>query len=180
MRRVAPIVGLLISAHSLGQAANTNSPNTLLGCAAIDDPGQRLGCYDHLAGRASGPSSASEATVKPSNNFGLPAARPAPALIAPPTPTAPPAPSPQSFGLYAAEHPLPPADPTLSAKVVGFGASGSGHPTVSLEGGQLWELLDEADPLLTQGQTVTIIRGSLGSFLMTTPAKRSHRVRRLR
>jgi hypothetical protein len=175
VRCVAPILGLLISAQALGQAANANSPNTLSGCAAIDDPGERLGCYDHLSGRASPPPSVPAAAATPTNNFGLPAARPAPAPTAPPAP-----PSPQSFGLYAAEHPLPPADPTLSAKVVGFGASSSGHPTVSLEGGQLWELLDEADPLLAQGQTVIIRRGSLHSFLMTTPAKRSHRVRRLR
>jgi hypothetical protein len=176
MRRLVSIVGLMISAQSLGQGADTNSPNTLSGCAAIDEPGQRLGCYDQLAGRASRPPpSAATATAARNDSFGLPAAHPAPPPAVAPVPA-----SPQSFGLYAAEHPLPPADLTLSAKVTGFGASSGGHPTVSLEGGQLWELLDEADPLLSQGQTVTIRRGSLGSFLMTTPAKRTHRVHRLK
>jgi hypothetical protein len=182
MKRIAPFLGFLTIAQWLGAPADASPPNTLSGCAAIDDPSQRLGCYDHLAGRASLPPvtpaavpSAPAATAAPSSTFGLPAARPAPAPVAPPAP-----PSPQTFGLYAAEHPLAPADPTLTAKVVGFGSSSNGYSTVSLEGGQVWELLDQADPVLTQGQTVTIRRGSLGSFLMTTPAKRSHRVRRVR
>jgi hypothetical protein len=50
--------------------------------------------------------------------------------------------------------------------------------TVTLEGGQLWEL-DEGDPLLTVGDTVDIRRAALGSFMMETPSKRTHRVRRL-
>jgi hypothetical protein len=51
--------------------------------------------------------------------------------------------------------------------------------TVSLEGGAVWELADP-DPLLTVGETVTITRAALGSYLMHTASKRSHRVRRLR
>jgi hypothetical protein len=51
--------------------------------------------------------------------------------------------------------------------------------TVTLEGGQLWEL-DDADPLLAVGETVSISRAALGSFLMETSTKRTHRVRRLR
>jgi hypothetical protein len=50
---------------------------------------------------------------------------------------------------------------------------------VALEGGQVWEL-EEADPLLAVGDTVTLRRAALGSFMMGTPAKRSHRARRLR
>jgi hypothetical protein len=181
MKRVAPFLEILIVAQWLGAPANATPPNTLSSCAAIDDPSQRLGCYDHLAGRAAPPPSATappsapvQATA-PSSTFGLSAARPAPASVAPPSP-----PNPQTFGLYAAEHPQAPADSTLTATVVGLGSSSNGYSTVSLEGGQVWELLDQADPVLTQGQSVTIRRASLGSFLMTTPSKRSHRVRRLR
>jgi hypothetical protein len=199
MKRVAPFLGFLTIAQWLGAPANANSPNTLSGCAAIDDPSRRLGCYDHLAGRA--PATGAAPAASPSSTFGLPAAHPAPTPTAPPAPpspqsfglpaahpapasvapAAPPAPpAPQTFGLYAAEHPLAPADPTLTAKVIGFGSSSNGYSTVSLEGGQVWALLDQADPVLAQGQTVTIRRAALGSFLMTTPSKRSHRVRRLR
>ena len=172
MKRVAPLLGLLISTHSLGQNAN---PPTAPACATIEDPGQRLACYDKQSGRAPVPPPAPPPVSAPSSNFGLPPPRPAPA----PAP-APAAPSPQTFGLYSAEHPLPAVDPSLTAKVTQLGSDSNGRSTVSLEGGQIWELLDEADPVLVVGESVTIRRGVLGSFQMTTPSKRTHRVRRLR
>src|SRR5882724_9264019 len=91
-------------------------------------------------------------------------------------------PSAQNFGLYAAEHPKPPpaaAAATLEARVASVGSSASGHMTVLLEGGALWEL-DDADPLLAAGETVTITRAVLGSYIIHTPSDRSHRARRLR
>jgi hypothetical protein len=102
-----------------------------------------------------------------------PAASAAPAAAA-----APPA---QSFGNYAAEHPKAPAAATnsIEARVTGIGSSASGRVTVLLEGGALWEL-DQPDPLLAVGDTVTITRASLGSYMMRTSSKREHRVRRLR
>jgi hypothetical protein len=102
------------------------------------------------------------------------AATPAPATPAPG--------SPEAFGLYSAEHPktlAPSKSETL--KITGISASPNGYPIVALEGGQRWELytFDGFDPKLTSGSEVTIKRASLGSFLMTTPGGRSHRVRRL-
>jgi hypothetical protein len=66
----------------------------------------------------------------------------------------------------------------MEARVAGLGSSASGQMTVMLEDGQLWELFDP-DPLLAVGDKVTITRATLGSFMMQTPTKRSHRVRRL-
>jgi hypothetical protein len=60
-----------------------------------------------------------------------------------------------------------------------MGKTIDGRPTVTLEGGALW-LLDEADPLLAVGDTVTVSRGVLGSFLLETSTKRLHHVRRIR
>jgi hypothetical protein len=51
--------------------------------------------------------------------------------------------------------------------------------TVALEGGALWELA-ESDALLAVGDTVSLRRASLGSFLMVTPTNRVHRAQRLR
>jgi hypothetical protein len=114
-----------------------------------------------------------------------PAAAPPAAVQASPPPAAPPAaaaaaavPPKESFGLYAAEHPAPRVASSLQARVVAVGNSASGRMTVSLEGGQLWEL-DDADPLLAVGETVSIHRAALGSFLMQTATKRTHRVHRL-
>jgi hypothetical protein len=118
------------------------------------------------------------------------AARTAPSPIAPPAPpvsaAAPPVsqPSPvvapkESFGLHAAEHPAAPkTEASHTAKIVGLGSTGSGRPTVTLEDGGLWQL-DAADPLLAEGNSVIITRGTFGSFLLTTPTGRTHRVQRL-
>jgi hypothetical protein len=107
-----------------------------------------------------------------------------PAVAAAPSPAALPssaaAPPKESFGLYQAEHPAPPKPAAAFAgKVVGLGLGANGRPTVEIEGGQLWEL-DRPDPLLATGDLVTINRGTLGSFLMTTPSGRTDRLRRLR
>jgi hypothetical protein len=112
-----------------------------------------------------------------------PAAAPGSTAAAAPTPpsAAAPAPSsPQSFGLYGAEHPRPPpATPALEARIAALGKSAGDHMTVTLDGGALWELVDDSDSLLAVGDTVTIKRAALGSYLMSTPTKRTHRVRRL-
>jgi hypothetical protein len=94
-------------------------------------------------------------------------------------PAAPPADA-RTFGSYPTEHPAAPAvAKTLSAQVVALGKTIDGFPTLTLEGGALW-LLDEKDPLLAIGDTVTIRRGVLGSFLLETPTKRLHHIRRIR
>jgi hypothetical protein len=137
----------------------------LKACASINEPGESLACFKQLAARASpsliAPSAAPVATATP---------------VSPPSPVAVPK---ESFGLHAAEHPAAPkTDPSHTAKVVAVGTTTSGRPTVTLEGGEVWEL-DAADPLLAQGNSVTITRGTFHSFVMTTPTGRTHRVQRL-
>lgn len=109
-------------------------------------------------------------------------AQPPPQVSAPsqsPPAAAPPARA-DTFGLYAAEHPTAPRGAeSISATVVAFGASATGRQTLTLDGGGLWEL-EERDPLLAIGASVTIQRAAFGSFLLTTPNGRTHRVRRLR
>jgi hypothetical protein len=63
--------------------------------------------------------------------------------------------------------------------VIAMGKTIDGRPTVTLEGGALW-LLEEVDPLLAVGDTVTIKRGVFGSFLLETSTQRLHHVRRIR
>jgi hypothetical protein len=135
----------------------------LKACAAMGTPAERLACFEHLAG-------------------GVPAVAQAQSVLAPSAAAPSPAPAPpkESFGLYSAEHPAPPKPAeAFTGKVVGLGVSANGHPTVEIEGGQLWEL-DRADPLLASGDSVTVSRGALGSFLMTTPSGRTVRLHRLR
>jgi hypothetical protein len=87
------------------------------------------------------------------------------------------------FGLSVAQRRKEPDAPvkpqSIDGVVTGFGTSSIGHPVVRLDNTQSWELLDELDPLLSVGDKVTIRRAALGSFLLTTPTKRMHRVRRI-
>jgi len=165
----------LACAGVFADTGNSSVPAAALhDCAVISTASERLACYDKLAARAS--RGGTTPPPAPSGGALAPAGTVAAAAAAAPKP---PAPAADSFGLYAAEHPAAPAPAaTLSARVVGLGSSAGGHPTVALEGGQLWEL-DEADPLLADGDLVTIKRAALGSFLLTTPKGRVHRAHRL-
>ena len=194
MRALRLILGTLI----LPATAAAGSPASLQECAVIAADAARLACYDRIAGRdVPGPTSAPAVTVPAAPASAAPAApapapptlasaavaaapAPAAASVTAAAPAAAAAPAKQSFGLYPVEHPPPPpAAKSMTARVVEVGTSVGGHMTVGLEGGQLWEL-DDADPLLAVGDTVTITRATFGSFLLQTPTKRSHRVRRLR
>jgi len=186
---VAQALALAVSSTAALAAPQTPAgvpAASLKACATIAAPSERLACYDQLAaGTASGTAApAADAAPQAPASAPVHAAAPAPAPVAAAAPAAgavaaatPPAKD--SFGLYAAEHPVAPAPASsVTLKVVGTGASAGGHPTVALEGGQLWEL-DEADPLLNAGDRVTIKRATLGSFLLTTPSGRTHRAHRL-
>lgn len=172
--RILPLAAMSAAALASGQVVSApRSTGALRACASIDAPAERLACYDRLAGRVTAPQSAPPAPTGPATASAARAAAPAAAPAAPPAPDA-------SFGLYAAEHPAPPKPAAeLALKVVALGANADGDPTVTLEGGQLWQL-DDPDPLLAVGDRVTIHRAAFGSFLMFTPTNRRHRVRRLR
>ena len=166
-------------------AASPQTPGSvpisaLRACAAIDATGSRLDCYDRLAGRSPTPTPTPTPPPRtPARLAPRPAVAPtgAAASVVAPTPASAPN---ASFGLYALEHPAPPkAAALVGIKVVAVADHDDGSQTVTLAGGQLWKL-DSADPLLAAGDAVTIRRAALGSFLMSTPTGRTHRVRRLR
>jgi len=200
---LARAVAAILAALPASQAF-AGPEDDLSACRALTDPAERLACYDRLAGRTAAPAPAPTkppAAGQPSapSSTALPAAPPspaasaAPAAVVPASPaaraagqagaTASPAaaaPAAASFGSYQEEHPATPqAAPTLTTRVTAMGKTIDGRPTVTFEGGALW-LLDEVDPLLAVGDTVTVSRGVLGSFLLETPGKRLHHVRRIR
>jgi hypothetical protein len=173
--RILPTVLILTAvtvAAGAAQPAATVPQSALHTCVSIAADAERLACYDRVAGRAVPGAAAPAAEAPPL----APAASSAAAVLSAPVP-----PRAESFGLYEAEHPKAPpvAGPgPLEARVFAVGTSAGGHMTVSLEGGAVWEL-DDADPLLAAGQSVTIARAAFGSYIMHTPTRRTHRVRRL-
>ena len=96
-----------------------------------------------------------------------------------PQSAAPAVPPAAEFGLTRSPRPKPELLPSIGARVTALGRSAAARPTVALDNGQLWEL-DAGDALLGVGDLVTIRRGSLTSFLLETPQRRTYHARRLR
>lgn len=152
-------------------------------CAAIAGRDDRLACFDALAAQTPAPPALAEAS-------GAPSAAPAPpaSAAAALAPAAPPgaAPTvqaqiierPEDFGYTPGQRAAPVKEiPSITAKVVGFLRDNTGAIVVKLDNGQAWQL-DSADPLLSAGDSVTIKHAALGSFMLITPSRRTHKVRR--
>ena len=166
-KRVALSTAILAAcAAGSAPAEDTVVHKALAPCIGVSNSADRLACYDKLAGRVSEPKA-------------LPSAAAAtPAAAAPAS-----APTEEDFGRSrvqeAARTSAPPKIKAVTAKVVSFGRSPNGRTQITLDDGQAWEYQDAPDPLLSVGDTVTIKRATLGSFILVTPTKVSHRVRRI-
>jgi hypothetical protein len=189
-RRLALSTAILAACAAGGALAE--DPTGLAQCSSIANTAERLACYDRLAGRAS-------AKAPPSSPAAAaPAAPPVSAapVSAAPVSAAPPAATPvpagastaNDFGLSkvqkeradGAASSSPAAIKSITARVTGFRKGPSGRPRVLFDNGQTWEYEEDGDYLLAVGDSVTIRRASLGSFLLVTPSKLVHRVRRIR
>jgi hypothetical protein len=128
----------------LAGTAAADEAATLAQCAAVEDTGVRLACYDALARR--------------------PAAA---APVVPPAPVAPPAPAVDAFG-------KPQEDPSIDARIVGSFITWKRGTLVKLDNGQVWKVVDESGeyyPKLEENPEVTITRGLTG-YRMTIKAIR--------
>jgi hypothetical protein len=184
MRRTALTLAIAAALAAVSAAWASGGPQEdLAACGAIADPTERLACYDRVAGRPALPATPAVGAPKaaPAAPRPVTSAQPAaaPAQAASPPAQAQGAAAAASFGSYQTEHPVTQVAESLSARVSAMGKTTDGQPTVTLDGGALW-LLDEVDPLLAVGDTVTIKRGLFGSFLLETSTKRVHHVRRIR
>jgi hypothetical protein len=174
-------------------------------CAAVADRDARLACYDDLgsryAAKKAAPAAAIPAQVAKAAAAPAPSAATATAAAALPTAAVPPRPPAQSqsappvartsappesreqFGLQPNQLPKDPEAPkkltAIEGVVSGFGHAPNGHQVVRVDNTQSWEMLQDSDPLLVPGDKVSIRRALLGSFIMTTPSGREHRVKRL-
>jgi hypothetical protein len=196
-----PLALAALSPRSVPAATGVES-GALAHCAAITAADERLACYDTLARPKPSPAAAAAKPVPPSakasaqaatasgaTSTAATAATSAPATAAAGTAAAgataagtatsgTPAGSPKSFGLT--KHPAPTEEEGpdhIQARVTRVDANRLGNVRLSLDNGQAWTYTDP-DVLIRVGDAVTIRRGALGSFLLTTPTHHTYKAQR--
>ncbi len=151
-------IGTAVAAEDIGAAVSA--------CRDEPDDARRLACYDRAAGRATKT---------------LAAAAPAPAPAA--------ARSEDDFGRerqLAYEEDQKRAEATravgeLQSSIVGIETRMDGLMTFTLENGQVWrQSRPDSRFSIKQGDAVRIQPGSLGSFILSGPTKKSTRVTRVK
>jgi hypothetical protein len=165
-------------------ALGVELPDALKRCATEKDDQRRLACYDTEVARLG----AEPAARLPGPSASLPA--PAAAAGAPSAAAnadANPAPDPvgdaeDNFGRRGdLRKPEPIEASEVSGSVAGFARGPDGKFVVTLDSGQVWrEISPNASIRLKTGDKVRIERGSLGSYLLVAPNKRSSKVTRIK
>ena len=150
-------------------------------CRAESDDSRRLACYDRAAGRASVAAPAAAAVA--------PAAAAPPAARAGP---AQPAPAPTSADDFGRERQLAHEEDKkreeasravgeLRASIISIETRMDGLMTFTLDNGQVWrQNRPDSRFSIKQGDAVLIQPGSLNSFILSGPNKKSTRVRRVK
>jgi hypothetical protein len=199
MKRSIRVQGIVLLAAILDTSAAAEigaTPDTLRSalsrCANIGPRDERLSCFDALVVEyaksaptvAAAPLPAAQAPAHSAPLSPAPSSAPAavPLAAASPAPSSAPAPRVEDFGLSTTQkekaQTAPPHLNSIKAVISAIGQSSSGRMLITLDNGQSWEL-DNADPLLRVGAAVTIDRGALGSFVLSSPTHRYPHVRRL-
>lgn len=170
------LAGWMLGAH----AADGDSPQQ---CAAIGNDLERLACYDRIfrAPAGTSPATAAAATTAvaaAATTAVAPAATTAvaPAVAAPP----------DDFGLTeAAKRARDPQrakeemSESITGTVAAVGRRPAGELVVTLDNGQVWTQVEvDQRARVAAGDTVTIKRGALSSYLLVTASRYATRVRR--
>lgn len=170
-------------------AATAPDPGALAHCAAIIAADERLACYDSLARPK--PKPAAAANSAPASDKASPrtataasatpttaAATAAPTAAATSATAAGAAADPaKSFGLTKHTAPSEEGPNHIQAQVTKVDTDRLGKVRVSLDNGQAWTF-NGPEALIRVGDAVTIRRGALGSFLLTTPAHHTYKAQR--
>jgi hypothetical protein len=172
-----PLVGLLLGARAGAAPSGASaavSVDDLARCAAIHADTERLACFDRLSVTAQSqsrtPPGDSRSDSRSESRSESPALHPQPAPAADDV---------QSFGLTKHQlHEAPQGPQAIKALVKSISGGANGDVYLLLDNHQTWAFAD-ANFLLRPGDAVLIKRAALGSFLMTTPGRRTYYVRRI-
>ena len=182
----------LIALRPLTGVAAPAAPDAgaLAHCASISAADERLACYDDLVRPKPSPATAAssaytggKASPRAAAASGTPAtttgaATAAPSAAAAGTAAASPAADPaKSFGLTTHTAPSDPGPDHIRAKVTRVDTNRLGNVRVSLDNGEVWTF-NGPEALIRVGDAITIKRGVLGSFLLTTPAHHTYKAQR--
>jgi hypothetical protein len=152
-------------------------------CAAEQDDARRLACYDTQF-KQSGMTPARAGRPPAAAPLAAPSAAAAPLAAAAPPPTLTPE---QRFGLNpqlerkerGAAAVTTELD-KLTSRIAAVSHKVRGEAVVTLENGQVWEQADaDSRVVVKEGDAVSIRRGTLGSFWLSSPAS-AFRVRRVK
>jgi len=154
---------LVIASGAQAQAAAATDPlhPSLRACAVLRDDLERLACFERAVEAIVSGAAASVPAATPQDMFGM---------------------DPQLSRETSKQEPVKREElPEISARVTKVQESANGMPLIELDNGQVWQPTEEKRALvLKTGDAVTIARGALGTFRLTTADKRSARVKRVR
>lgn len=175
------LTGLLLAVTACALPAIASGADdiaaTIRACRSEADDARRLACYDRAAGRESG---------------AAPAAAPAAAAAAPTAATAAPAPAAKTEDSFGRERQLAHEEDKkreaetravgeLRSSIVSIETRIDGLMTFTLENGQVWrQNRPDSKFSIKQGDAVLIQPGSLNSFILSGPTKKSTRVTRVK
>jgi hypothetical protein len=201
----AALLALNAVALTASEAASPAvDPGALAHCASMTVADERLACYDSLSRPKPAPATApavspaakasphaaaapaaaaSAAAPAAAASAAAPAAKAsaaAPAVAAAGTAAAAgaaSAPDAKGFGLTKHPAPVEEGPDRIQAKVTRVDTDRLGKVHVALDNGQAW-IFTAPEALLRVGEPVTIKRGVIGSFLLTTASHHTYRVER--
>jgi len=173
-------------------AAPAVDAGALAHCAAISGADERLACYDSLARARLSPPAAAATAPAPAKATpqSPPATHAAAATAAPAAAAAGTAatgagaaaaaaaePAAKSFGLTQHVAPAEQGPDRVQAQATRVDIDRLGTARLSLDNGQVWTF-NAPEALIRVGDTITIKRGALGSFLLTTPEHHTYKAQR--
>lgn len=175
---------LMLLAANLAVAVDAACVDDVQRCARLTDDLARLECYDQVARRLAGTNAQPQADASAAAVSGTAttANRPSsPSHVTAPPPATPGADFGLSEAAKQARDPEKAKQDSISAGVAAVARRLTGEMVVTLADGQVWAQLDpDTRAKVKVGDTVTIRRAALGSYLLVTPSGIATRVKRLK